>query len=111
MNGKGKSGVGVWGLESWYTTNTLFLTEGVFDAAALTWFGASAVAVLGYSMSSTTLNWLHTVRQSRPVVAVCDPDASGVKLGRYGHESHFMEEFDLGGAPDAYVERLVEKYR
>lgn len=102
--------VGVWGLESWHFSNTLFITEGVFDACRLTNKGASAVALFSYAVSKTSQNWLHTVRQSRPVVAVCDNDSSGLKLRKYGHIYHVVEKDDLGDASEEYVESLIGKF-
>lgn len=103
--------VGVWGLESWSLTNTLFLTEGVFDAARLTSKNASAVALLSYTVSSSTKKWLHIVKQHRRVVAVCDNDASGSKLASLGTLSHTVSDYkDLGESSDEYVQQLLKEY-
>jgi hypothetical protein len=45
--------VGVWGLESWSLSNTLFVTEGVFDAARLTARGYSAIATLSNDLDDS----------------------------------------------------------
>jgi hypothetical protein len=105
--------VAVWGLESWYLTNTLFVTEGIFDAARLTQLGVSAAAVLSNDPSTSTKNWFLAVRQTRPVVAVCDPGRAGAKLAKLGHLSHVVtlpNNADLGDAPLDYVTNLVAKY-
>jgi hypothetical protein len=107
--------VTVWGLESWYLTTTLFVTEGVFDAARLTELGVSAVAVLSNDPNTSTLNWLRIVRQTRPVVAVCDPGKAGRKLAKVGHVAHIVvvpgqPDADLGDAPESYVRALVAQY-
>ena len=107
--------VAVWGMESWYLSNTLFVTEGVFNAARFTRRGASAVAVLSNDPSPSTLLWLMMVRQMRPVVAVCDPGSAGAKLRKVGHTSHTVSvpgrpNDDLGDAPESYVDDLLKWY-
>jgi hypothetical protein len=62
--------VGVWGLESWNLSNTLFVTEGTFDACRLTYLGYSAVATLSNDVDDSLKRWLWMVRKSRRVVAV-----------------------------------------
>jgi hypothetical protein len=101
----------VWGLESWKFSNTLFLTEGIFDAARITEVGHSAIAVIGNNPKPLT-EWLWMIRQSRRVVAVCDPDAAGQKLAKFGTVFHTMKcGTDLGDAPQSYVEDLVHRYK
>ena len=107
--------VSVWGLESWYLSTTLFVTEGVFDAARFTSLGYSAVAVLSNNPSTSTKNWFRFVRQTRPVVSVCDPGPTGRKLAMLGHQSVTvnvpgMPDADLGDAPQSYVDELVKEY-
>lgn len=79
--------VGVWGLESWGLSNTLYITEGVFDAARLTNAGLSAIALCSNDPSKQVKNWLWTVRQTRPVVAVLDGDTAGQKLRKSAIQS------------------------
>ena len=107
--------VSVWGLESWYLSTTLFITEGIFDAARLTQRGYSAVAVLSNDPNTSTLNWLAQVRTQRPTVAVCDPGAAGRKLVKTAHTAHTVSvpghpDADLGDVDDAYVEGLLACY-
>lgn len=107
--------VAVWGMESWYLSTTLFVTEGVFDAARLTEMGVSAVAVISNDPNTSTRAWFKMVRQMRPVVAVCDPGNAGFKLRTVGHQHHVMNvpgqpDADLGDAPQSYVEQLVKTY-
>lgn len=107
--------VAVWGMESWHLTTTLFVTEGIFDAARLTEMGVSAVAVVSNDPDTSTRNWFKIVRQMRPVVAVCDPGPAGFKLRTVGHTYHVMDvpgqpESDLSDAPQSYVEQLVKSY-
>jgi hypothetical protein len=107
--------VAVWGLESWRLSKTLFVTEGVFDAARLTRLGYSAVAVLSNDPNTSTLNWLQQVRKQRPTVAVCDPGKAGAKLAKTAHKAHVVSveghpDADLGDASDEYVRKLVKLY-
>jgi hypothetical protein len=104
--------VGVWGLESWNFSNTLFVTEGVFDAARLTERGFSAVATLSNDVDPALARWLWTVRKARPVVAVCDNDAAGRKLAKCGHVAHVMDDGkDMGEASDEYVTNFLKDYK
>jgi len=103
--------VGVWGMESWNLSNTLFVTEGAFDAARLTSMGYSAIATLSNDVDSTLKRWLWVVRQTRRVVAVCDNDAAGRKLAKCGNAFHIMTDYkDLGEASDNYVQHLINRY-
>lgn len=102
--------VGVWGLESWNLSNTLFVTEGIFDACRLTRLGYSAVATLSNDVDDSLKRWLWTIRKSRPVVTVCDNDAAGRYLAKYGHLFHVVETGDLGAAEEEYVANLAKEY-
>ena len=103
--------VGVWGLESWSFSKTLFVTEGVFDAARLTERGYSAVATLSNDVDPSTARWLWVARKYRMVVAVCDNDPAGRKLAKCGNVSHMMEEGkDMGDASDEYVTAFLKQY-
>lgn len=103
--------VGVWGLESYYLSNTLFITEGVFDAARISYFGYAAVATLSNDIGASTANWLITIRSSRLVVAICDNDTGGRRLAKYGSTSHVVSGYkDLGDASESYVKQLIEEY-
>lgn len=104
--------VGVWGLESWNFSNTLFVTEGVFDACRLTSRGFSAVALLSNDIDTSTREWLYAFKSNRLVVAVCDNDAAGRKLAKCGHTSHVMEDGkDMGEASDEYVTNFLKEYK
>lgn len=103
--------VGVWGLESWSLSNTLFVTEGIFDACRLTSLGYSAIATLSNDVDDSLKRWLFIVRQTRRVIAICDNDAAGRKLAKCGHVAHVIEEDkDLGEATNTYVQNLVKRY-
>jgi DNA primase len=102
--------VGVWGLESWSLSNTLFVTEGVFDAARLTYLGYSAIATLSNDVDDSLKRWLWTIRKVRLVVAVCDNDAAGRRLAKYGDLYHVVDSSDLGDASEEYVTQLLKIY-
>lgn len=103
--------VGVWGLESYYLSNTLFITEGIFDAARISYFGYAAVATLSYNLAPSTASWLRAVRSSRHIVAICDSDAAGRHLSKYAHTYHVVSGYkDLGDASQEYVKRLLNNY-
>lgn len=103
--------IGIWGLESWSLSNTLFLVEGLFDAARLTSRGYSAIAVFSNEPSYSAREWLYASCSNRRVVAVCDNDTPGRKLSRYGHTHHVMEDGkDLGEASDSYVTDFLKEY-
>ena len=103
--------VGVWGLESWNLSDTLFVTEGTFDACRITALGYSAIATLSNDVDPSLARWLWCVRNSRTVITVCDNDTAGRKLAKYGHVAHVVESGDLGDASDEYVAKLVKGYR
>jgi hypothetical protein len=95
-------------MESWYLTDTLFVTEGYFDAVRFTELGVSAVALLSNDPSVDLQNWLFCVRQDRHVV-------SGFKLAKVGHHAHVVNlpndpDGDLGDASHEYVQQLVDWY-
>jgi hypothetical protein len=106
------SNVGIWGLESWNLSETLFLVEGLFDAARLTSRGYSAVAVFSNQPSKAAVEWLYAACSNRRVVAVCDNDLAGLHLAFYGHTHHVVEGAkDLGEASDEYVTNFLKEYK
>jgi len=103
--------VAVWGLESWNLSNTLFVCEGLFDAAKVTWLGYSAVAVFSSSPGKSLLNWFRAVRTMRPVVALCDSDKVGLGLAKCAHKHFQLKEYhDVGDAPLSYVRDLCRQF-
>jgi len=99
----------VWGVETLdLSPNVIFLTEGVFDAARLTSRGYSALAVLTNNPTMDLRNWLTCL--NRKVVAVCDNDAAGKKLAKFGDVAVFTEEKDLGDADEQWVTDLLTMY-
>lgn len=105
-----KSVRGVWGIESWRQSNTLYITEGIFGAARLTGVGCAAVALLSNDPKHLS-DWLLCVRQSRPVVAICDHGKAGGKLAKFGHAHHQMpDKFDMDDAPQDYVVSIAREF-
>lgn len=102
-----KDTVGIWGLESWNFSNTLFITEGIFDACRITNNGYSAIALLSNNPSRSTKSWLYMIRSQRPTFAVCDNGPSGNKLKSIAHNSYTMSIGDLGDANESFVKKLI----
>ena len=99
----------VWGVESLHLTpHVLFLTEGVFDAARVTERGFSCVAALSNDPSPDLRNWLSML--NRVVVAVCDNDAAGRRLAKFGDRSVFTEGKDLGDSDQSFVDNLLAQH-
>jgi len=96
-----------WGLESWNWSETLFVTEGIFDACRLTKRGCSAIALLSNNPNKQTKEWLWMVRQHRKVVAICDNDSAGMALRDVAHQNIVVPVGDLGDMPASYVDSLV----
>lgn len=109
---RNKDTVSVWGLESWYFSNTLFITEGIFDACRLTNAGYSAVAVISFKPTKSVMRWLYMVRQFRPVVAVCDGGSKdGLRLRHLGATHHVCpENHDMGDVSNEYLMNFLEGY-
>lgn len=101
--------VAVWGVESLHLTpHVVFLCEGVFDAARLTDRGYSALAALSNDPSLDLKNWLLCL--NRRVVSVCDSDAAGRKLAKFGHQAAYTQNKDLGECSDSEVSALLAAY-
>ena len=99
----------VWGVESLdLSPHVVFVCEGLFDAARLTERGFSALAVLSNNPTPDLRNWLTML--NRKVVAVCDNDAAGRKLAKFGDVVLFTDEKDLGDSSDEYVTKVLQTY-
>jgi hypothetical protein len=99
----------LFGVESLHLTpNVVFLTEGVFDACRLTERGVSALAVLSCDVNKEVRGWLKSL--NRLVVAVCDDDAAGRKLAKFGDVAVTMGSHDLGDATDEEVTQLLKRF-
>lgn len=101
---------GVWGMESFHLSNTLFITEGVFDAARLTSQGVSAIATISNNPRHLQ-SWLWLTSVTRPVIAVCDQDTAGRLLAKYGTESYTVQSGkDLGECSDEELDFILNKF-
>ena len=106
---RGLPTVAVFGVESLHLTpNVVFITEGVFDAARITERGVSAVAVLSNDPTLDVANFLTCL--GRKVVAVCDNDAAGRKLAKFGDVAVFTDGRDLGDSSQEFVDNLVANF-
>ena len=100
-----------WGVESWNLSNTLFLVEGLFDAARLTSLGYSALATFTNNPGSNFLGFVSLVKKMRPVVVVCDNDVAGIKLAKYGHLHTTMQSGkDVSEADELELVEMVKYY-
>lgn len=101
--------IAVFGVESLHLTpHVVFLTEGVFDAARITSKGYSALATLSNDPTQDLKNFLLCL--NRKVVAVCDNDAAGRKLAKFGDCCVFTTDKDLGDSSEEYVTQLLETW-
>lgn len=108
-----KPHIAIWGLESLYfveRTGCVFLTEGLFDAARLTWEGLPAFALLSNNPNKDTRNFLKLLPYNK--VSVPDAGRSGKYFKRLGNKVEMLPEGvdDLGDAPDDFVLYLKRKY-
>ena len=74
--------VGVWGLQYYYPSPTMVITEGVFKAVRFHNLGINAIAVL--SNNPTHLKQqLQLLSLQYQLVTVVDPDTAGLQLAKY----------------------------
>jgi hypothetical protein len=101
--------VAVWGLETvHWADDTLFLTEGVFDACRLHWHGLPAVAVLSNNPDHL-LSWLKAMPSKK--VACVQGDKAGMKLAKYGDEAVMLPESkDVGDLTEDEFNHFFSKY-
>lgn len=76
----------LWGLEHFYDSETLFVTEGVWDAIRVINTGYAAVAALTATPSKAFMTHWKLLIGNRRVIVVCDSDAAGAKLAKLGTE-------------------------
>lgn len=102
--------VTLFGLESYNkSSSVVFLTEGLFDATRLTFYGQTAFAALTNNPPKDYYNFLRSL--SLPVVCVCDNDNSGQKLSKFGDYVEVTNAKDLGDESEEYVRYLMNKYQ
>ena len=83
----------------------------MFDAARLTSLGYSALAVFTNNPGDNFLGFVRLVQRLRPVVAICDADAAGIKLAKYAHQYCTLTTGkDVSEAKEQEVLALVKRY-
>ena len=106
-----KNELAVWGLETvdWLAIDKpIFLTEGIFDAARLHYYGLQAIAVLGNNPKHLS-NWLNLLPSN--TVSVVQGDLAGKKLAKFGNFSIFLPETkDVGDLSFEQFELYFKKY-
>lgn len=105
---RAKNTIAVWGLESLHLSDTIFVCEGIFDACRMTEIGCSAIAILSNNSGWDLRNWFGSL--NRKVVAICDNNAAGRQLAKFGDYSVITDELDLGDSSEEYVISLKQKY-
>jgi len=104
----------VFGLETfnWHTTKTIFVTEGIFDATRITWFGNECcIALLGNSTNPKEgyKSWLKSI--GRKTVAVCDSDKAGLQLAKLTDSAIILDKKhgkDLGECSIDIVKTVID---
>jgi hypothetical protein len=101
--------IAVFGLETvQWNDQLLFLTEGIFDAARLHWFGLPAVAVLSNNPVHL-VSWLDALPSHK--VACVQGDQAGMKLRKYGDSYVQMPDgHDVNSLPEQEFLQLFGRY-
>lgn len=98
----------IWGWEYVpHDTQTLYLTEGIFDAVKLVNAGIPAIALLGNAGSPAVKQYLRWTGYK--LIAICDNDEAGKELARaadlwYNVPSGYK---DLGDMPQKDVDKWI----
>jgi hypothetical protein len=99
----------IWGWE--YVrqdAETLFITEGIFDAVKIINAGYSAIAMLGNAGSPAVKQYLEALPYKR--IAICDDDEAGKSLAKVGHLWYNVPGFkDLGEMPQAAASKWISE--
>lgn len=105
--------IGVWGLESFYDSEELFIFEGIFDASKVNDLcHVSTIAITTSTASPQLKGWLWMLRQQRPVISVGDGDPGGLKMKSLGHRFHQMPEgIDMGDSSEDDVRKIIKDLR
>jgi DNA primase len=105
----GEHKVGAWGVETVnWAGGPLFLTEGIFNACRLHWHGLPALAVISNDPKHLR-SWFRCLPHH--LIAVCDGDAAGRKLAKYGHSVIEMPAGeDVGSLSDQQFQQIFSKY-
>jgi len=101
--------IGVFGLHTVdMQTKVLYLTEGVFDALMLHNRGLSAIALLGSTLKGYK-SWLRTLPYF--LVAICDNDKAGKKLGSYADISFTTPAKDLNDMDNSEIDSFLQSIK
>jgi len=103
----------IFGLETYKPNNTVYITEGIFDAVRLTKLGRSAFALLTNSPNSSMLNFISLLPNN--IVAIVDNDDGGKifkkKIAPVCNAivtcTHFK---DLGESSESFVEEIISYF-
>jgi hypothetical protein len=102
--------VSVWGMESFYFSNELYVCEGIFDAARFTYNGKSAVAILSCDVPKYVKKWFAFIRKIRPVIVVCDNDKSSEKMIPLGHVYYKVSDGDPNSCSELEFQNILKKF-
>jgi len=103
----GTPALAVWGLETLTDGMPVFLCEGIFDACRLHSVGLPALAVLGSDPQHLAL-WLSCLPHRK--IAVCQGDAAGQKLAKFGEAVHLPAGMDAGDLPEPDFRRIFARF-
>jgi hypothetical protein len=104
-----------WGTRDNFGHGPLFITEGIWDAVRIKNCYHDALAVFTNNPHKQLKQWLRMYAGSRPIVAICDNDAAGTKLGNAadlwfkvplaGHDMNDMTDQEAMDWLDTLLER------
>ncbi len=101
-----KNMTAVFGIETLhFTSDVLFITEGIFDAVRLTKYKVSVIATLSNNPGIQVRNFISCL--GRKTIAICDNDRAGKMLSTYADYSIIMEDKDLGDSSEETVLRIL----
>lgn len=99
--------VSVFGVESLYLSETVFIFEGIFDACRMISLGYSSIATLSNDPKELR-DWIWCL--NRKTVSVCDNDKAGIKLKKYSDNFIVCPEKDFSDSSDEFVKYVIETY-
>ena len=101
----------VWGMESWANrkTETLFVTEGIFDAVKIHNAGYPAFALIANNPPDDLVHWTKIL--SPRVIAIMDRGDAGAYLADGFDEAYVVPDpyGDLGEMPQKEVDQFISK--
>lgn len=109
IQNKSKRRLGVFGIETLkrFPLGPILLVEGIFDAVRLHSAGYAALALLSANPKKTK-PWLSLINRTK--IAICDGDAEGRNLAKYGDDSIYLDkELDVGDLTDFEFKELQKQ--